>query len=442
MAQWRLMLGLLSATGLSLSGAALTVGCSSDKGSTGTPVNVAGAPTGGAAGAGGAATAGAGGSSAGSSGSGGSGGSGGAPGPTCSATPAATTVLSPYAITADMATGNVYWSNSSGTDACSNVIMMQAPGGMPTEVAKIDQTTADAGETNIAKSLALDAMGNIYYGAGYDLYRVKAMAGSVPTKVGTFDGKPTAIVPTATRIFTALDLDNAVQWRAPDPANSGCTDPISRPLAVSGESAAQMSARINGGGCAWAESIPSLTYESLWLSGKLLVFVDGANLDAADTTIAATAQAGHTQIAATDSFTAISGMTTIGDTAYFGEATGGIIEKAPVPSEQPMNAVTTPPTILLTDPTLLNPSSFVNDGKSVFFRTGASATDSCAVMQLPAVAGGISPAVAGGGASGSASAVQLAKVDACGTMNLAVGKNVLWYTDRAHNLVKSVAIPQ
>lgn len=429
------MLGLVGVTGLS--GAALTVGCSSDKGSTGTPVNMAGAATGGAA-TGGAPTGGAGGGSAGTA----TGGSGGASGPSCTATAAATTVVSPYAITADTTSGNVYWSNSSDTDPCSNVIMMQAPGGMPTEIAKVDQSDIDAGSTNIAKSLALDSMGNLYYGAGYSLYRVKTMAGSTPTKVGEFDGKPTSIVPTATRIFTSLDLDNAVQWRAPDPANSGCTDPISRPLPVTGESAAQMTARINGGGCAWAESIASLTYESLWLSGNLLVFIDGSNLDAADTTVPATAQAGHTQIAATDSFNPISGMTTIGSKAYFGEATGGIIESADVPATQPADAVTTSPKILLTDATLINPSSFVNDGKSVFFRTGASATDGCAVMQLPAVAGGISPAVAGGGASGTSTAVQLAKVDACVKMNLAVGKNVLWYTDRAHNLVKSIPIPQ
>jgi hypothetical protein len=57
---------------------------------------------------------------------------------------------------------------------------------------------------------------------------------------------------------------------------------------------------------------------------------------------------------------------------------------------------------------------------------GAAATDSCAVMMMTT----------------TGTATQLAKVDACGMMNLAVGNKVLWYTDRAHNLVKSVAIAQ
>jgi hypothetical protein len=421
MAQLKTWLGVVSTIGV-------LVACGGN-GSSGTPIAAGGAATtaggGGAPGNAGSTAMGGSTTMAGAAGSSPTAGAGGASGPSCTATAAATTVIAPYAITAD-ATGNVYWSNSSDTEPCSNTIMMQAPGGMPTEIAKVDQSTASAGSPNIAKALALDGLGNIYYGAGYGLYRVKAQPASAPTKIGTFDGKPTSIVPTAMRIFTSLDFDNAVQWRSPDPASSGCTDPITRPKPVDGETDAQKAARINGGGCAFSESIANLAYDSLWLAGKLLVFMDGSNIDAANSTVDATKEAGHTQIAATDSFNQISGMTAFGSTVYFGEATGGIIEKAPVPAEQPAMAVSTPPTILLTDPTLIAPSSFVNDGKSIFFRTGAAAADSCAVMMMTT----------------TGTATQLTKVDGCGKMILAVGDKLLWYTDRAHNLVKSVAIPQ
>ncbi|HEX3850740.1 MAG TPA: hypothetical protein VHW01_07220, partial [Polyangiaceae bacterium] len=168
------------------------------------------------------------------------------------ATDVATGQKGPYAVAVDDA-GVVYWSNTSATVGTDNTLMMKAPGGMPTLITAVDQTTAKPGATNMVKSITLDGKGNLYYGDNDDLDKVAAMAASTPTKVGTFEGQPIAITlspaaPAATtRIFTALALDNAVQWRNPDPALSGCADPVARPVG-----------NTTTGGCAFSESIPDL----------------------------------------------------------------------------------------------------------------------------------------------------------------------------------------
>jgi hypothetical protein len=300
-------------------------------------------------------------------------------------TDVATGQKAPYAIAVDDA-GVVYWSNSSATVGADNTLMMKAPGGMPTKIADVDQTTAQMGHTNIVKRITLDGAGNVYYGTRFALMKVEAKAMGTVTKIGTFDGEPIAIVlsppaPAATtRIFTSLNLDNAVQWRSPDPTMSGCTDPVSRPLPVMGESAADAMKRVNGGGCAFAESIGSLLYEPLSLAGTNILFIDGTDVAMADTTVPATMQAMRANISGSDqggdpSFDQLSGFTNTATTIYFGESTTGKIEKATLPKSDPV--------VLATDPKIVNPTSFVNDGTNFYFRTGATPTDSCVIMKLP-----------------------------------------------------------
>jgi hypothetical protein len=303
----------------------------------------------------------------------------------------ATGQKAPYALAVDDA-GVVYWSNTSATVGTDNTLMMQAPGGMPTKIADIDQTSAQAGKTNIVKRLTLDGQGNIYYGTRFALMKVQAKAAGMTTKIGTFDGEPIAIVLTppapaaATRIFASLNLDNAVQWRSPDPTMSGCTDPVSRPLPKAGESPADALTRENGGGCAWAESVGALLYEPLSLAGKFILFLDGTDVDMADTTVAATMQASRGVISGSGgpdlSFDPLSGFTNTSTVVYFGESTTGTIEKVPVPAAVPTMQVA--PVVIAQDKTkIVNPTSFVNDGTSFYFRTGATPTDSCVIMKLP-----------------------------------------------------------
>jgi hypothetical protein len=266
--------------------------------------------------------------------------------------------------------GVVYWSNTSATVGTDNTLMMKAPGGMPTLITAVDQTTAKPGATNMVKSITLDGKGNLYYGDNDDLDKVAAMAASTPTKVGTFEGQPIAITlspaaPAATtRIFTALALDNAVQWRNPDPALSGCADPVARPVG-----------NTTTGGCAFSESIPDLVYAPLPLVGTQVLFANGTEIDAADTTIPATMQVGRTTVAMTDSFDPITGFASTATTVYFGEATTGIIEKATLPMSAPV--------IITTNKSVVAPSSFALDDTSVYWRTGATATDSCVIQKLP-----------------------------------------------------------
>ena len=294
------------------------------------------------------------------------------------ATDVATGQKAPYAIAVDDA-GVVYWSNSSATVTTDNTLMMKAPTGTPTKITDVNQ--AGASPTNIAKSIALDGTGSLYYGAKSDLMKVQAMANATPTKVGTFSGVPTAIVltpapPTATtRVFTTLDVANAVEWRNPDPATSGCTDPITRPEPVDGETAEQKTARVNGSGCSFSQSVGNLLFEALSLSGTNILFADRSSIQIADTTVAATTQAMRKTVAETDSFDSVSGLTSSATTVYFGEATTGIIEKAALPLGAPV--------ILVQDPTQVSPSSFVTDGTNLYWRTGAAAADACAIMKLP-----------------------------------------------------------
>jgi hypothetical protein len=300
-------------------------------------------------------------------------------------TSVATGQKAPYAIAVDDA-GVVYWSNTSATVGADNTLMMQAPGGMPTKITDVDQTTAKAGGTNMVKRITLDGQGNIFYGDNSALMKVEAKAMGMNTKIGAFDGQPIAIVLTPpapaapTRIFTSLNFDNAVQWRSPDPTMSGCTDPVSRPLPVAGESPADALKRVNGGGCAFSESIGSLVYEPLSLAGNNILFIDGTDVAMADTTVPATMQAMRSNISGSDvgnsSFDPLSGFTNTATTIYFGESTSGTIEKATLPKSDPVVISQNPATII-------NPTSFVNDGTSFYFRTGAMATDSCVIMKLP-----------------------------------------------------------
>ena len=290
----------------------------------------------------------------------------------------ATGQKAPYAVAVDDA-GVVYWSTSSTTVQADNTLMMKAPTGTPTKVTNVKQP-ADAAKTYIAKYITVGGT-FLYYGAGDDLLKVEAKAAATPLKLGTFDGQPTAIVlspplPAATtRIFTTLGLDNAVQWRAPDPAASGCTDPVTRPLPKTGESAAEATARINGGGCAFSESVGNLMFDTMNLAGTNIVFADGTTIQVADTTVASTMQATRTQVAETESFDPISGFTNTATTVYFGESSTGIIEKATLPKGKPV--------ILVQDPVQISPSAFVNDGTNLYWHTGASATDACTIYKLP-----------------------------------------------------------
>jgi hypothetical protein len=287
----------------------------------------------------------------------------------------ATGQKAPYAIAVDDA-GTVYWSNSSATVGADNTLMMKTAAGTPTKIADVSQANAAQGATNIAKSIALDGKGSFFFSARSDLLKVQAMANATPLKIGTFSGIPTAIVlapappTTTTRVFTTLGVANAVEWRNPDPATSGCTDPITRPEPVDGETAEQKTARVNGSGCAFSQSVGNLFFEALSLAGTNILFIDGTSIQIADTTVASTTQSMRKQVAATDSFDPISGFTNTASTVYFGETTTGIVEKAALPEGTPE--------ILVEDPALLAPSSFVNDGTNLYFRTEA-----CAVYKLP-----------------------------------------------------------
>lgn len=275
----------------------------------------------------------------------------------------------PNAIAIDDA-GTLYWSNTSATVAADNTLMMKPTGGAATKIADVSQATAATGSTNIAKSIALDGKGSFYFAARSELLKVEAKANAVPLKIGTFSGLPTSIVVAPTRVFTTLATANAVEWRSPDPATSGCTDPITRPEAVDGETPEQKLARVNGSGCAFSQSVGNLFFEALSLAGTNILFIDGTSIQIADTTVPATMTAMRKQVAATDSFDPISGFTNTATTVYFGESSTGIVEKAALPMGVPE--------ILVEDATLVAPSSFVNDGTNLYFRTEA-----CAVYKLP-----------------------------------------------------------
>ena len=293
------------------------------------------------------------------------------------ATDIATQQKAPYAIAVDDA-GVVYWTNSSATTSADNTLMMKAPAGTPTKITDVSQ--ANANPTNIAKSLALDGKGSLFYAAGSDLLKVETKAAATPLKLGTFSGLPVAIVLTpappasTTRVFTTLANANAVEWRNPDPANSGCTDPITRPEAPMGETPEQKTVRVNGSGCSFSQSVGNLLFDALSLSGTNVVFADRSSIQIADTTVPGTMQSKRTQVAETESFDPISGLATTVTTVYFGESSTGIIEKAALPKGAPE--------ILVEDPAQISPSSFVTDGTNLYWRTGAQASDACAIMKL------------------------------------------------------------
>ena len=305
------------------------------------------------------------------------------------ATDVATGQKAPYAVAVDDA-GVVYWSNTSDTVGADNTLMMAAPGGMPTKITDVDQSTAKAGANNIVKRITLDGQGNIYYGAISDLLKVEAKAMGMNTKIGTFDGQPIAIVLTPpapaapTRIFTSLNFDNAVQWRSPDPTMSGCTDPVSRPLPVLGESAADAlpSESMAEVLRVFPQSIrlAPVVCEPLSLAGNNILFNDGTDDAMPYTTVPATMHANSSNISAIDignvSFDPLSGFTNTATTIYFGESSSGTIEKATLPKSDPV--------ILAQDKTkIVNPTSFVNDGTNMYFRTGTMPADSCVIMKLP-----------------------------------------------------------
>src|SRR5450432_1521261 len=252
----------------------------------------------------------------------------------------------PYAIAVD--DGAVYWSTS-GTGAGDNTLMMKTTAGMPTKISDVTKTT---------KGITLDGKGSFYYGDGDDLLKVEAKAAATPAKIGTFEGEPIAMVLTATRIFTTLGLDNAVQWSNADPANSGCVDPVARPVMST------------VGGCAFEESQGDLLFDTLTLAGTKVIWANGVLMQSADTETPATMQGSGHSIASTASFDNITGFATNATSVYFGEATTGIIEKAPLPDGDPV--------ILVEDPTTeAAPSAFVIDATNLYWRT-----KSCSIMKL------------------------------------------------------------
>jgi len=266
----------------------------------------------------------------------------------------------PYAITVDDT--NVYWSNTSTTaaTAADNTIMMAALSkGTPTKITDVDQSTAQTGKTTPVLGLTLDGKGALYFGDQATLMKVDAKPASTASKIGSFEGNPTVIVVTPTRIFTTLGLDNAVQWRNPDPANSGCADPVARPMGST------------VGGCAFIESQGQLLFNALTLAGTQIIWANSNTLNSADTMVPATMQGtGHT-ITSNDSGNNITGFANNATTVYFGETKSGIIEKASLPDGDPV--------ILVKDPDNEKaPSSFVIDATNVYWRTD----DTCAIMKL------------------------------------------------------------
>jgi hypothetical protein len=300
-------------------------------------------------------------------------------------TDVATGQKAPYAIAVDDA-GTVYWSNSSATVTTDNTLMMKTTAGAAAKIADVAQPMpAVAGSTNIATSIALNGS-VLYYSAGSDLMKVATTAASTPSKIGEFSGLPVALVlspppPMATkRIFSTLNQSNAVEWRSPDPAMSGCTDPITRPVPPVGETAQEKTARILVNGCSFSQSIGALLFDALSLAGNNVVFADHYTLYTADITVAdattpTTMSPTRAPAADTASFDDISGLTTTASTAYFGEATTGIVEKVALPTGTPV--------ILVEDPAQIAPSSFINDGTNVYWRTGSKPMDACAIMKLP-----------------------------------------------------------
>src|SRR6201999_905300 len=103
----------------------------------------------------------------------------------------------------------------SGTGASDDSVMLKCTAGTQ----KLITAT-----TKNAAVITLDGKGGLYYGDADDLMKVDAKAASTAAKIGTFEGGPTAVVLTDTRIFTTLTLDNAVQWRNLGAGASGCTD--------------------------------------------------------------------------------------------------------------------------------------------------------------------------------------------------------------------------
>ena len=258
----------------------------------------------------------------------------------------ATGQKAPYAIAADDTA--VYWSTS-GAAAGDNTLMMKTTAGTATKISDVTKTT---------RGITLDGKGSFYYGDGDDLMKVEAKAAATPAKIGTFEGEPTAMVLTATRIFTTLGLDNAVQWRNPDPASSGCVDPVARPVGST------------VGGCAFEESQGDLLFDTLTLVGTKVIWANGVLMQSADTETSATMQGSGHSIASTASFDNITGFATNATSVYFGEATTGIIEKAPLPDGDPV--------ILVEDPTTeAAPSSFVIDATNLYWRT-----KDCSIMKL------------------------------------------------------------
>jgi hypothetical protein len=267
-------------------------------------------------------------------------------GATTTATDIATGQKAPYAIAVDDSA--VYWSTT-GTAAGDNTLMMKTTAGTPTKISDVTKST---------EAITLDGKGSLYYGDGDSLMKVEAKAAATPLLIGTFEGEPTAVVITPMRLFTTLQLDNAVQWRNPDPASSGCVDPVARPVGST------------VGGCAFEESQGDLLADTLTLSGTKVIWANGILMQSADTTVSATMQGSGHSIASTASFDNITGFASTATSVYFGEKTTGIIEKAALPDGDPV--------ILVEDPVAVQaPSAFVMDATNLYWRT-----KDCAIMKL------------------------------------------------------------
>jgi hypothetical protein len=283
-------------------------------------------------------------------------------------TDVATGQKEPLAVVVD--DNGVYWSTT-GTGATDNTIMIKTPSGAP---AKITDVTLE-GTLPFHSKLALDGKGNLLYGVGHVLMTVAAKANSTATALSTaLDGLPTALIVTVSpaRVFLTLEQDNAIQWRSTTAGSSGCVDTataVNRPMGTT------------TGACAFQESQGQLLLDTLTLAGTQVLFANGGNMLGANSTVATDSLGTGTTIASTASDNDISGFANNATTVYFGEATGGIIEKALL-----ANAGANPPApmLLVQDSTgQPAPGSFVVDATNVYWRTFDATAKVCSVMKLP-----------------------------------------------------------
>jgi hypothetical protein len=272
----------------------------------------------------------------------------------------ATNQATPLAIAVD--DQGVYWSTS-GPNASDNAIVMKQGSDAATTITAVNVAPA---------RIAADGNGALYYGDGDDLMKVETNASSTPLRVGTFDGRPAALLLTPpppqapTRIYANLSVVDSVQWRSPDPASSGCLDPVARPVGSS------------VGGCEFEQSQSGLLLEALSMSKTNLLWARSSFIQRADTAIPATEQGDGHVVVSSAGLDDISGFISNATTVYFGEATTGLVEKAAISS-----ASRTMPLVLVDDlASEQDPASFLIDASNVYWRAKDAATGACSIMRL------------------------------------------------------------